>query len=428
MWASGESGSRADPTSSASLRRGRRWSSWTTSRPRARSRDIPSWRPRQGGLDELVRCDAVVKTPGISRYRDDVRHLGEQGVPVVGGLGLWLEEVDPSRVVCITGTKGKSTTAALCGHLLGRLGYDVLVGGNLGAPPYEVGAGTHDLYVVETSSFQATDVATSPPVVAVTALDPDHLDWHGDVETYYRDKLSLTTQPGAELTIAAEGPNLRAHERLLGPRRRWVAPDDPLGGPWVEALGLRGRHNLTNALVGRAVLQALGIPEADDEEAMAWAAEGFSGLESRLQTIATVAGVAFVDDSLATNVLPACEALAAYSGRRVALIAGGFDRGIDYAPLADALTGRDTPVMVSTLDRAGERVAAEIARHPRGDRVTVSSAQSMREAVEASWRWARPDGVVLLSPAAPSFGRFRDYRDRAAAFATAMREVTEGAR
>ena len=129
-----------------------------------------------------------------------------------------------------------------------------------------------------------------------------------------------------------------------------------------------------------------------------------------------------------TNVLPTLAALAAFSGRRVALIVGGFDRGIDYAPLADALTGRDTPVMVSTLDGAGERVAAEIARHPRGDRVGVSSAESMRAAVEASWQWARPDGVVLLSPAAPSFGRFRDYRERAAAFAAAMREVTEGAR
>ncbi len=389
---------------------------------------LPVLATSEGGLDELARCDAVVKTPGISRYRPDVRHLGEHGVPVVGGLGLWMEEANSSRVVCITGTKGKSTTAALCGHLLHRLGYDVLVCGNLGEPPYAVGAGSHDLYVVETSSFQATDLATSPPVVAVTALDPDHLDWHGDVETYYRDKLSLTTQPGAELTIAADGPNLRAYEHLLGPRRRWVAPDDRLGGRWVEPLALKGRHNLTNALVGRAVLQALGIPEAGDEEAMALAAEGFSGLESRLQTIGTVAGVTFVDDSLATNVLPACEALAAYSGRRVALIAGGFDRGIDYAPLADALTGRDTPVMVSTLDGAGERVAAEIARHPRGDRVGVSSAESMREAVEASWQWARPDGVVLLSPAAPSFGRFRDYRERAAAFATAMREVTEGAR
>ncbi len=158
----------------------------------------------EGGLDALAGCDVVVKSPGISRYRPEVAELEGRGIPVAGGLGLWLAEADRGRVVCITGTKGKSSTTAIAGHLLRRWGYRCVVGGNIGQPPWDPAeaAEAARYWVIETSSYQATDLACSPPVVAVTSLHPDHLDWHGDVETYYRDKLSACTQPGADLTIA----------------------------------------------------------------------------------------------------------------------------------------------------------------------------------------------------------------------------------
>lgn len=373
-----------------------------------------------GGLERLARCDVVIKTPGISRYRPEVAHLEDRGVAVTGGLALWIHDVDPSQVACVTGTKGKSTTVALCGHLLERLGYDAAVGGNLGSPPYDTGAGRHSLYVVETSSFQATDFALSPPVVAVTSLHPDHLDWHGDAATYFADKLSLTTQPGADLTIAVASETVVAHRHLLGPRRRWMGPDHDTSQHWIERLGLVGRHNRSNALVAQAVLQALGIPEAGDQEALAEAARGFSPLESRLVTVGTLEGVTFIDDSLSTNVLPALAALESQAGQAVALIAGGFDRGVDYAPLARALLAREEPTMVVTLPQAGQRVAEEIERLGPGGTLTLERAVNLGEAVEMAWHWARPQGVVLLSPAAPSFGQFRDYRERSAAFKQAM--------
>ncbi|HLH47125.1 MAG TPA: Mur ligase family protein, partial [Acidimicrobiales bacterium] len=156
-----------------------------------------------GGLDALAGCDVVVKSPGISRYDPAVARLEEAGVAVAGGLGLWLEEVDRSRVICVTGTKGKSTTAAVADHLAAGLGRRCFLGGNIGRPPWDPEAtGDYDLWVVEASSYQAADVASSPPVVAVTSLHPDHLDWHGDAERYYSDKLSLCSQPGADLTVA----------------------------------------------------------------------------------------------------------------------------------------------------------------------------------------------------------------------------------
>src|SRR5207302_5124538 len=203
-------------------------------RPAGPTLPIPGGRPvlaiGDGGLAALQRCDVVVKTPGLSRYRPEVAQLSAAGIPVVGGLGLWLAEADLVRGLCVTGTKGKSTTSSLTGHLIAGLGYRCLVGGNIGAVPYDPdNAGDFDYWVIETSSYQATDLPCSPPVVAVTSLHPDHLDWHGDVETYYRDKLSACSQPGADLTVANgdSGP-LRERAGLLGPRVEWIAAgDDP---------------------------------------------------------------------------------------------------------------------------------------------------------------------------------------------------------
>jgi len=381
-----------------------------------------------GGLDALAACDVVVKTPGVSRYRPEVAELSGRGVPVTGGLGLWLAEADRDRVVCITGTKGKSSVAAVSGHLLRRWGYQCLVGGNIGQPPWDPGHdGTgYDYWVIETSSYQATDLPCSPPVVAVTSLHPDHLDWHGDVETYYRDKLSACSQPGADLTIAnGDSGLLRERAGQLGPRVEWVRAGDDPGAGWMDALGLLGAHNRRNALIARACLRALGVPQAADESALAAAAAGFVPLASRLQVIGEAGGVTFVDDSLSTNVLPTLAAMDAFPGRRVALIAGGHDRGIDYAPLAAGLAARDTPTLVLAVPDSGPRIQAAIEAESPG-KVEVAACADLAAAVERGYRWARPDGVVLLSPAAPSFGRFRDYRDRGEAFARAMRACRPG--
>lgn len=389
-----------------------------------------------GGLDALRRCDAVVKTPGISRYRPEVAAIEAGGTPVVGGLGLWLAEADRDRVVCVTGTKGKSTTAAVAGHLLARLGHRVLVGGNLGLPPYDPEAPTDvDYWVVEVSSYQAAEVAWTPPVVAVTSLHPDHLTWHrGDPETYYADKLSLCTQRGADLTVAnGDSPLLRGRRAQLGPRVEWVtvpeAPPDTVGGTgtaggppddWTAPLGLLGAHNRRNAHIARACLAALGVAEAGDDEALARAAAGFEHLESRLCPVGTVDGVLFVDDSLSTNVLPTLAAVEAFPGRRVAVIVGGQDRGIDYTPLAAGLAARPAPTLVAiTASEAAGRIREALA-DPAGAGFEVVEARDLGAATRAAHAWARPDGVVLLSPAAPSFDRFRDYRERAAAFTAAV--------
>jgi UDP-N-acetylmuramoyl-L-alanine---L-glutamate ligase len=389
----------------------------------------------EGGLAALEHCDVVVKTPGISRYRPEVARLSALGISVVGGLGLWLAEADLRRVACLTGTKGKSTTASVMGHLLTRLGYRSMLGGNIGVLPYDPAeAGDFDYWVIEVSSYQATDVPCSPPVVAVTSLHPDHLDWHGGVEQYYRDKLSVCSQPGAELTVAnGDSDLLKERAGLLGPRVEWVSADDDPDADWMEPLGLLGRHNRRNALIARRCLIALGVPEARDDVALRAASAGYRGLPSRLAPVGTIAGVTFVDDSLSTNVLPTLAALDSFPGRRIALIVGGHDRGIDYAPLAAGVLVRKAPTLVLTLPDSGPRIRAAIeqaagrtlaAQARAASLAGVTDCPGLDAAVAAGFRWAAPDGVVLLSPAAPSFGRFRDYRDRGEAFARAVRALS----
>lgn len=374
------------------------------------------------GASALLDCDVVIKTPGISRRTNPtVLALASAGIPVVGGLGLWMQDADRSRVLCVTGTKGKSTTSALAGHLLRGLGHPALVGGNIGVPPWDpsLEAGPVEFWVIEVSSYQATDVASSPPVVAVTSLHPDHLPWHGDVETYYRDKLSLCRRPGADLTVAnGDSALLRGRRELLGPRVSWIC-DGP--AEWAAPLGLLGAHNRRNALIAAASIRALGVPASD--ESLSRAAAGFRHLESRLTPVATVDGVTFVDDSLSTNVLPTLAALDAFPDRPVALIVGGFSRGIDYAPLALGLRSRTAPTLVLTVPGNGAEIGAVVRSVGPGPSVSVTDCSDLAAAVAAGYAWARPGGVVLLSPAAASFDLYADYRERSAAFAAVVREL-----
>jgi UDP-N-acetylmuramoylalanine--D-glutamate ligase len=375
----------------------------------------------EGGLDALTGCDVVLKTPGISPYRDEVSSL--TNAVLTSGLSLWLAEQDLGRVVCVTGTKGKSTTASVIAHLLNGLGHSAAIAGNIGKAPYADDTKA-DFWVIEVSSYQAKDLQCAPPVVAVTSLHPDHLDWHRTVEQYYQDKLSLCTKPGAELTIAnGDSQLLRDWRPSLGPTVEWVCASDEPAADWMGPLGLRGEHNRRNALIARRCLQALGVVgnsgDSDDDRLRA-AARGYQGLPSRLATAAVIDGVTFIDDSLSTNVLPTLAALDAFPEERTALIVGGHDRGIDYGPLAVGIASRQAPTLVLTLPDSGPRIRAaiEAAGHE-----AVRDCAGLADAVQAGAAWARPDGIVLLSPAAPSFGQFKDYRDRAEAFAKAVREL-----
>ena len=183
---------------------------------------------------------------------------------------------------------------------------------------------------------------------------------------------------------------------MLAPQVEWVFESDEPDATWMAPLGLPGGHNRRNALIARRVLCALGVSGAADDAALRNAAEGYAGLPSRLTTVGVVAGVSFIDDSLSTNVLPTLAALDAFPGRRIALIVGGEDRGIDYAPLAAGVFGRQAPTFVLTTPDSGPRISAAFrsAAPPAAGDAAYASAAGPRPAASPASRtaltWRRP--------------------------------------
>jgi UDP-N-acetylmuramoylalanine--D-glutamate ligase len=365
--------------------------------------------------------EILVKSPGVSLYRREIATARDRGTVVTSLLNLWFAEQLPVKTICITGTKGKSTTASLLAHLLNRLGHRTALAGNIGVPVTEIGAATR-FAVIEVSSYQAADFVGVCDIAVLTSLYPEHLDWHRSVENYYRDKANLLRR--ARQRIVAAGA-AAAIDPYLGDRRSDLirfgdrAGVHPENAEIFDARVSLGRvddpylarpHNLSDLCAALSVAKALGIAPTAALEA----ARGFAGLAHRQQELGTKGGILFVDDSISTIPESTLAALDVYAGRDITLILGGYDRGIDYDRLVAALAqGRARRALC--LGESGARIRAALAAG--SGRCAVGLAGSMAEAVAAALRTTPPGGVVLLSPAAPSYGQYRDFRERGQDFA-----------
>jgi len=380
----------------------------------------------EGGLDALRACDVVLKSPGIPRRRFDVLELERSGVCVTSALNLWLHDVDRSRVVAVTGTKGKSTTTSLIAFFIDCVGEDALALGNLGQPPYDPGLDTsRGRLVVEVSSFQCVDIDVAPGNVVVTSLGADHLDWHGSLDIYRSDKLSLTRAAGDHVTWVPDTTFFRELDEAgeLGGDVRFIGADT---SELTEALGLLGGHSHTNVALALAVVSSLnGLGLEDLRRRIIERASTFVPLKGRLTLVAREvhgeAIIRFVDDGLATTALPTIAALQVFSHDAVALIVGGLDRGVDYGELADVIRARAVPTGVIAMGDAGRRLAGELRG---GDAVVdVFVVESMFDAVYRARTFLAGDGVVLLSPAAPSFDRYENWLERSEDFERCVEET-----
>ena len=374
-----------------------------------------------GGLDALLGCEVVLKSPGIPRRRDDVVNLEFHGVTVTSALNLWLHETDRSRVVALTGTKGKSTTTALVTFFLHCVGEEAQRLGNIGQPPYDPAVDTSKGWLVlEVSSFQCVDLDVAPGVVVVTSLGADHLDWHGSLEQYHDDKLSLTRAEGAHHTLVPDNVTFRQIQDQLGGELRFVESDT---GHLAASLGLIGAHNNSNVALALAAVETLtGVDASDLRAAVEKESHRFEPLRGRLTLVAKEAingaTLRYVDDGLATSVLPTVAALEVFIDEPVALIAGGFDRGVDYDELASALAARQQFTALVTMGDAGRRLGTALAE--RSD-VAQLHAERMSEAVQLARTSLANGGVVLLSPAAPSFDQYRNWEERSDDFTAVVR-------
>jgi UDP-N-acetylmuramoyl-L-alanine---L-glutamate ligase len=375
-----------------------------------------------GGLEALMDCDVVLKSPGIPRRRSDVAALEAAGVAVTSALNLWLHDAPRERVIAVSGTKGKSTTTSLITFFFNCLGHEATSLGNIGRPPYdpehEVSEGW---LVLEVSSFQSVDLDVAPGTVVVTSLGSDHLDWHGSLEQYWRDKLSLTRAPGEHRSFVGADVAELAGDQIGGD----VIVVEPSHDDLASALGLLGRHSASNVALALAVVASLSGRSPDVVAATVLAsAESFVPLRGRLTLLGEETDVTrrirYVDDGLATAPLPTVAALEVFEAEPLALIAGGFDRGVDYGVLVEALAARALPTCVVTIGPAGERLARAIAT---SETLTTRAAASMDEAVRLARACLVTGGVVLFSPAAPSFDRYRNWLERSEDFAAHVRPL-----
>jgi UDP-N-acetylmuramoylalanine--D-glutamate ligase len=381
------------------------------------------------GLAALPRAGCLIKSPGVDAATPLVAAARQRGMPVLGELELaW--RLLPNEFVAVTGTNGKTTTVELIGAMYRASGRAVAVAGNVGralsllaTPPPLGEAPLHpDVTVVcEASSFQLEDTeAFAPHAAALLNIAPDHLDRHHDMASYAAAKLRLFANQGTgdvavlpaegleRLAIGgaaarvrfgtAEAADMRLHDGWLWWR----------GERFVERgeIRLRGPHNAGNAMAAAALALECGLPAAALREALA----SFAGVAHRLEEVATLGGVLFVNDSKGTNVASTLVALRSFEPGTIHLILGGRGKGEDFAPLAEEVSAR-----VRSVHLIGES-AAQLDEALAGAGVEIERSDTLARALAGARAAAGTGDVVLLSPACTSFDQFRDFEARGEEF------------
>ena len=374
---------------------------------------IPVHAPSEG-VDLLAAASTVVKSPGVPQEAPVVAAARRQGHRVIGELEIgW--RLLTNEFIAVTGSNGKTTTVELIGHVHRAADRAVVVAGNVGTSVTSLpGSLRHDAVVVcEASSFQLEDTEAFAPEAAVLLnLAEDHLDRHGSVEAYRAAKLrAFALQPPealavapAELTASLGGDAERVTFGAGGDMEHREGRLWWRGEALIDAgdIRLRGAHNRENAMAAAAVCLARGLPADAVRDGLAT----FGGVPHRLEEIATVDGVLYVNDSKATNVASAVVGLESFAPGTVHAILGGRGKHGDYTPLAKAVAESARAVYL-----IGE-AAAELADALSATGVPLQDCGDLERAVAAARAAAGPGDVVLLSPACASYDQYRSFEER----------------
>jgi len=372
----------------------------------------------------LKTFDVLIRSPGISIYREPLRYALDAGVRVTTPSNLWFAAHPECRTICITGTKGKSTTAALLAHMLQANGLRARLAGNIGLPLLACSDECVDWWVIELSSYQIADLEASPDIAVFLNFSPEHLDWHGGERSYWEDKIRLAdlTRQGSLIVNAADielaghfasAPNVTWFSSFAGihvsgdqifDRNRLLPARIPPCLP--------GQHNLLNIAAALTAAGAAGL----DLEAAAHSIATFECLPHRLQVLGKREGVTYVNDSIASTPVATMAALEALRDRPILLILGGFDRGLDWSRYAKSF--REVPPRVIIgLPESGPRIIETLKNSGLSPAGGFHEVPDLQTAVRRARTLAARGDTVLLSPGAPSFPEFTDYRDRGRTFA-----------
>jgi len=370
----------------------------------------------------------VVVSPGISPSSDIIRELEEKGKDIICDVELASRETKVP-IIGITGTNGKSTTTALVSHILSTAGHKAPSCGNFGVPVLDVLESKPDYLVTEISSYQLHYCNTLAPRVAVwTNLTPDHIEWHGNLQSYTeaKQKLFAKQTSNQHAVLNADDPivsEFRPEAEIFAFSVN-TTMDASVQGAFMQYdflvyrvdgrtqilchkddLKIIGKHNLENALAAVSVAAVLNVPIEKIVEGL----KTFPGLEHRLEFVATVDGIKYYNDSKGTNPSSTIKALEAFGNQKIVLIAGGKDKHTPLDELVDCVGKHASDVIL--IGEAKERFSRALSD---ANFKNVQSAKSLEEAVEIAASLNK--GPVVLSPACASFDMFKDFEDRGRVF------------
>lgn len=385
-----------------------------------------------GGHNEkdFVEADFIMLSPGVPRSIPPVQMALEKGIPVLSDIEL-AYRLNPTPIIGITGTNGKTTTTAMIGHIFRETGWDVFVGGNIGMAVADEVDRKRKFWILELSSFQLESIDEFRPTIGVLLnISPDHLDRYPSYEKYVSCKKRLfARQTKQDYAILNADDPLCASVETAGKRYLFSKSGFPVQGIRlengslistvgdqtepvcrVEDLQIRGDHNYENAMAAALAARLAGL----EWKAISKSLKTFPGVEHRLEECGLIDGVRYVNDSKATSVAALITALTSFEGR-VHLIAGGRDKGLDFSPLQPHMEKK-----VSTLILIGE-AADKIEKSLYGFSPIIR-AGNLKNALDQARARARRGDVILLSPACASFDMFEDYEHRGREFKRLVHE------
>ncbi|MEE0996420.1 MAG: UDP-N-acetylmuramoyl-L-alanine--D-glutamate ligase [Paludibacteraceae bacterium] len=395
------------------------------------------WEEKGHSADEILKADEVVKSPGIPDKAPLVAELRAKGVPVISEIEFAGRYTD-SKMICITGSNGKTTTTMLTYHTLKKAGLDVGLAGNVGfSLARQVAVDPHDYYVIELSSFQLDGMYDFKADIAVLLnITPDHLDrydykFQNYVDSKFRIVQNMTEadsfiywndDPVIQAELAkrdikaskcpfalekAEGLAAYVENEIL----KFEIKDKKIDME-LSKLSLKGQHNVYNSMASGLSAAVLNLTKETIRESLS----DFQGVEHRLEAVARVRNVLFVNDSKATNVNSCWYALQCMN-TPVVLILGGKDKGNDYSEIEELVKQKVRAIVCLGVDNS------KLHDFFDGKVQNIADASSMKEAVEKSFQFAEKGDTVLLSPCCASFDLFQSYEDRGRQFKEQVRNL-----
>lgn len=369
---------------------------------------------------ELGNFDIIFRSPGVYRYLPEIVKAEEKGVEISSANKLFFD-LCPAKVIGVTGTKGKGTTASLIYQVLKSAGKDVYLAGNIGKPYLELlpKLKKSSWVVLEISSFQLIDMDKSPQIAVILNITVDHLDWHKDREEYVEAKTHIVKhqKKNDSAVINVDYKVSKSFSKLTKAQIIFFSKNS-LDKKFKENLLLRGEHNLENAAAAVSVAGILNIPDKIILKALS----KFKGLEHRLELVGKVKGISFYNDSFATGPQPTIAAIKSFE-EPTTIILGGSEKGLDYSDLGKVIAKKDSVKCVILIGEVAPKIKRALAKAGFQGKVLGLGKSKMSVIAKKAFSKTSKGGVVLLSPAAASFDMFKNYKDRGKQFKKAVKTL-----